>query len=314
MKKSFFLMFLVAAGLAFAAATPAAKMMTLVEARTGIGAAITDPGKVTATMKKLSPQDQVAYVAALNSAIAKYPGSAEERAALSLNINSAAVLGASKGNLKSVVAEVFATAAVEALPVIHSQFAEKFFNRAANSSTTYTDSQFVKISGEVMKAVNERVEAVDNSDARSGFAALMFLKASNTPTAPEMVDAVVAMLPKRAQTVAKTEWFPAATASEPTYEDMTAGSSEVDIPEETLIITIAGPQNQVALFGDLTGTFNDQVVGTITDVVFNPLQYAAAPQHGRDVDIPDFGNGEYVDQRKREEPGDEPGGYQWQRW
>lgn len=306
MKNLFLLTMLSVAGIVSAAAQPAATM-SLVDARKAIGAAITDPGKVTATMKQLSPADQVAYVAALNAAIAKYPGSSAERAAVSLNVNSAAVLGASKGNLKSVVAEVFATASVESLPVIHTQFAEKFFNRAANSSATYTDAQFVKIGGEVMKAVNERVETVDNGDARSGFAALMFLKASNNPTAPDMVDAIVETLPKKVQETAKNEWIPAATSSEPTYDDMTAGSNETDMPEETLVITIAGPQNSVALFGDLTGNFNDQVVGTITDVIFNPLQNATAPQGAgaKDADIPDIKHDEYIPQ--------EPGGYQWQR-
>lgn len=295
MKKMIFMSMLLGAGVAFSAVAPAAK--SLVDARSEIGAAITDPGKVTAMMKSLSPQDQVAYVAALNAAIAKYPGSSEERAAVSLNVNSAAVLGAAKGNLKSVVAEVFATASLESLPVIHSQFAEKFFNRSLNTATTYTDAQFIKIAGEVMKTVNARVETVDNGDLRSGFAALMFLKASNNPTAPDLVNSIAEMLPQRVQETAKNEWIPAATASEPSYEEMMAASSETDLPEETLVISISGAQNHVALLGDLTGTFNSDVIGTITDVINNPLRDAMAPQLTRD-----------------EVQFKEPAGYQWQRW
>lgn len=314
MKSIVSLMMVLLMGAAVAAPAQAVKPMSLIDARTGIGEAVTNPKKVKETMKRLSPADQIAYVAALNAAIAKLPGSAEERIATYLTVNSEAVQGAAKGNLKAVVAEVFATAGVEALPVIHTQFAEKFFNRAGNASQTYSDQTFIKISGEVMKTVNERTATVDNGDARSGFAALMFLKASNTPTAPEMVDAMVETLPPASREVAKSEWFPAATASEPNYDDITAGAAVDVAPVESMIITIAGPQNHVALFGDLTGSFDSEVVGTITDVIFNPIQYAQAPMANGigDAAIPDLEHGEYIsveeDKKRRE-----PGGYPWQR-
>jgi len=306
MKKMLGLLVLLVAAFAQAATvTTPAPTLSLVEARKGIGEAVTDPGKVRATMKQLSPADQVAYVAALNAAIAKLPGSESERTATYLNVNAAAVMGASKGNLKAVVAEVFATASVESLPVIHSEFATKFFNRAASATVTYTDAQFVKISGEVMKSVNERVGAVDNGDARSGFAALMFLRASNTPTAPDMVDAIVQMMPKEAQEKTKGEWFPAATSSEPDYTDMLAGSSYEGVVDNNIMITIPGPVNHAALFGDLTTTYDSVVAGTITDAIFNPVQNAQAPMGdaGKEGITPDIKKGEYID---------EPRGYQWQ--
>ena len=88
---------------------------SLVEARAKIGDAIKDPELLSAMMKDMSPTNQVQFVAEVNAAIAKMPGSSEEKTALALNANKAALKSAAPGNVANVLAEIYATAPVESL-------------------------------------------------------------------------------------------------------------------------------------------------------------------------------------------------------
>ena len=126
------------------------KAMTLADARGKIGDVIADPASITAVMKQLSAADQTAYLAEVNAAISKMPGSTDEKTQKFLDVDTAALKGAKEGNLTALVAEVFATVPPNSLTVINERFAQDLFNRKADPSKTYTDEQYTAISKSVL--------------------------------------------------------------------------------------------------------------------------------------------------------------------
>ena len=152
MTKIFAVLFSLAASALFAAEAT----ISLAEARGKIGEAVVNPAVMTSTMKMLPADSQKAFLADCNEAIGKMPGSAETKAAAYLTVNRAALKGAAKGNVLALLAEVFATVPPEALTVINERFAADLFNRAADPSVVYTDSQFTRIAESVMENVTSR--------------------------------------------------------------------------------------------------------------------------------------------------------------
>ena len=110
------------------------KTMSSADARGKIGDIISDPASMTSVMKQLAAADQASFLADVNAAISKMPGSPEEKTSKFVAVNSAALKGAQKGNLTTLVAEVFATVPPESLTAINEQFAAGMFNRAADPS------------------------------------------------------------------------------------------------------------------------------------------------------------------------------------
>ena len=252
MKKWFF----AAAAIMAVVALNAQESMSLADARAGIGDCIKTPAKMTETMSKLSAEDQKAFLAEVNEAIAAMPGSNESQAATFLNVNRAALKGTGKGNLAEVLAEVFATVPPEVLPVITDSFASDLFNRAADPSVTYSDIKYIHIASNAMARISERMADVDGGAARAGFAAVMFVKASNT-NPDGLVDALVSTLPADSRDAARNEWIPAATApgESQSYEPLLdAVGASGNTPNASVVIRIAGPQQLDAMLGDLHST------------------------------------------------------------
>lgn len=247
---------IVCLAMALLAGVTMAANLSMAEARKQIDSVIAEPTKMTEILKQLDPSSQVEFVSEVNAAISALPGSTEDKAATFLNVNSAALKGASKGNLAPVVAEIFATVPVEALPAISENFAASSFNRAADPATTYTDDRFKQIVEGVMSTVNKRMEKADNGDVRSAFAGLMMIRASNS-TSPEMVLSIVATLPESAREAASKEWFPAALAEgeAKSYEPMMAAADagEVFLLDRVIRIPSGAPQIDV-LLADLIGS------------------------------------------------------------
>lgn len=248
----------VVATMAFAQEGGEAKTLPLAEARATIGAAVKDPEALTATMKQLSPADQVAFVADVNAAIAEMPGSSEEKAAAALNANKAALKGAEPGNVANVLAEVFATAPVETLGVISESFASDLFNVDADPSTSYTAEQFTAIAEGVVKKIAERTASSDDSGVRSAFGMMMMVNASNDKV-PDLANTLAESLPADVREVAKNDWVPAATGEEKSYDQMIAYSSEAAAtpttttsePSIPLTLQLAGPQMLDAMLSDV---------------------------------------------------------------
>ena len=254
---------------------------SIVEARKQIVEAISNPAVMTSTVKGLSADDQRQYLADVVSAISKMPGSQEEAAASYLSVCRAALKGAKKGNLPAMIAEVFATVPPEYLPVISESLGVDMLNRAANSSETYTDERYLDIATNVMAVVNARVASEDAADVRSAFAALAFIRGSNSAS-DNIVSAMVESLPESARKAAADEWFPAALAEgeSKSYDSMLVAASADDVSPETMtvmLLRVAGPQNQDALLADLYGGNADPAAKSnekapITDAIYNPYE------------------------------------------
>lgn len=299
MKKLLVTMMLATAVVTVARAQTAAEKLaadktqiSLADARGKIDKAIESPVVMGELMKRLSAEDQVKFLADVNKAIGDMPASAEEKTAKFLNINHVALMAAQKGNTTALLAEVFATVAPDALPVISERFAIDLVNRAGNPNVTYTDDQFRKLATDVMEKINDRTEETDNGSVRSTFAILMFGRASNLTgdSLEKFQDALVDTLKHDdAKELAREEWIPAATGKdgrEQSYESLLASADAGRRPDFAKVLVIAGPQYLDSILADITGKNVDEMsfINTrspVLDAVENPL-IVAQPVLGAD--------------------------------
>ncbi len=295
-------------------AQEAGKKIPLAEARAQIGAAIKSPATLTAIMKSLDAADQPAFLADVNVAIAKSPDSEEGRVAAALNANRAALRGAAKGNLPTLLGEVFATATPEALTVINERFAKDVFNRT-NENRSYTDEQFTRIAEGAMAKIQERTAKADNAAVRNVFAILMFVRASNG-TPADLAEKLLAGLPEGSPVAkARKDWIPSAlgTGVAKTYEPM-LGYAEAGVePDVGVVFTIAGPQSLSAMLFDLGNALSDKDGNPIFPFSEAALQINDAAHIGRDVHLSRIPR--TLDERLPWNPShkrDESHGYQWQ--
>lgn len=237
--------------MAFAACAVFGQGLSLSDARAKVGDAIADPSVMAATTQQLSADDQVKFLADVNEAISKMPGSAETKAAAYLDANRAALKSAAKGNLSALLAEVFATVPPEALTVLNESLAADSFNRSANPSVTYTDEQYVDLAKKTLEVIAKRNAEADDGAVRTGFAILMFTRAANgSPVG--LADTLAAVLPEASQDVAKKEWFPAALAEgeDKSYDPM-LGESDALLPNEQVVLRLSHARSLATLLDDL---------------------------------------------------------------
>ena len=218
------------------------KTSSLAEARGAIGDAISSPAAMESAMKSLSAADQVAFVREVNQAISRRHASNEEKSAMFLKANSAALRAAKggKGDMKALLAEVYASASVLSLTAINEKFAEDLFNRAADSGKTYTDDQYTDIAVEALKAIVRRCDSADSSSVRDAFGLLMLVRASNG-TPDTLTDRLLQELPEEDRKVAQEEWIPAALGRDgrqKSYEPMLSAAEAEAEPNLEVIIKI----------------------------------------------------------------------------
>jgi hypothetical protein len=284
-----------------ASAQSASKTMPLAEARAGIDAVVGDSKRMQAVMPRLSADDQVAFLADVNAAIAKMPGSVESRTAASLNANSAALRGAAKGNTLRLLAEVYATATPEALTVINERFASDLFSRTANPARPFSDTEYLYIASNAFGQVAQRTKGLDDAAVRNAFAILMFVRASNGSPA-NLRDALLAQMPEKAtRELAAKEWLPAALAAKPDYSPMLAYANAGEQPNVLVAMRVAGPQILAAMLSDLQMGAVDPAGRTSTPLL--------------DRAVRNFGEAQvnYPDPEKLIGFGEEPRMYQWQK-
>jgi hypothetical protein len=283
---------------------------TLASARSKITRVIENPKEMTAVMQTLSPADQKTFLAEVVAAVASMPSDESDRTAKFVEIVNAGLAGSQKGNSLTLVAEVYATVPPNALAAVNESLASGLMNRATDGNVTYTDEQYIEISKKVMAAVNERVANEDNAGVRSGFAALMMIRGSNSES-PEIVSSVVESLPEAVQNDAKNEWIPAALGQggqEKTYDPMlavvdgdqgrpvnedavgTAAPQQQQAAQETsstlLSLRVASAQNLDTLLADIVGA-NTDPSASANDA--NPV--VDAVQNTTNSELP-LGNGE----------------------
>lgn len=246
----------------------AAQAISLAEARAQIAQCVTNPAKMTEVMKQIPSSDQTAFLAEVNAAIASKPGANEARAAAYLNANKAALLGAEKGNLQAMLAEVYATVPVEVLPVLNERLAEDLFNRNADPSKTYTDEQFVAIVSAATKSIGDRVASADDGAVRATFAICMFNAASGgTPT--DLAETLTGTLPESMRdTVSKN--LPDALQGK--YDAMLDSADAGDHPSTRVVMRLAGPQVLQALLSKVVegAPLVDSVIADIYDGIPEP--------------------------------------------
>ena len=212
-----------------------------------VGDCALDPNALKSTISQLSPADKTAFLAEVNAAIEKMPGSAESKAAKFLAANRAAVAGAGAEDRAAVLAEVFATVPPEALTVISEEFAKSEFARPA----TMTDDEYTNIVAQTMQKINQRTSSAESGAVRSTFAGLMFIGAAGTAS-DATAAAVIASMPSEAQGDA-TSWIADATGKNgaASYDSMLAASQSGDEPNPEVVLKIAPSQRVDSMLGDL---------------------------------------------------------------
>jgi len=269
--------------------------LSLADARGQIDKAIESPQVMTELMKQLSAEDQKRLLADVNKAISGLPASIEEKSAKFLNVNHAALKGAAKGNLSTLIAEVFATVPPEALTVINERFATDLFSRTADPNVTYTDEQFSEIALAVMEKVVERCAETDNGDPRSAFAIAMMMRASNGTPADLGEKLIGTLKSEEAREMARNEWIPAALGGEDrqqSYEPLLASADAGRRPDLAFVLVIAGPQYIDSMLTDIGGKNTDLIANArartpVIDAIENPLRHAVPIIGGDLADRPD---------------------------
>ena len=229
------------------------KTMSSADARGKIGDIISNPTSMTSVMKQLAAADQASFLADVNAAISKMPGSPEEKTSKFVEVNSAALKGAQKGNLTALVAEVFATVPPESLTAINEQFAAGMFNRAADPSKTYTDDEYKKTSLALLDKVQERNATADNAGVRNTFAILMLIRASNGTPADLRDTLVGALKNEETRTLAQNEWISPALGQgqEKTYDPMLGAADAGNQPDLSMVMIVPVKSAADALSADL---------------------------------------------------------------
>ena len=213
-----------------------------------VGECALDPVALKATISQLSSGDKTAFIAELNEAISKMPGSAEVKAAQFLTINRAAIRGVGASDRAAALAEVFATVPPESLVVINEEFAKSEFSRPSSMSA----ERFTRIVKSVMSKIVQRCASSESGSVRSCFAGLMFMRAAGD-AADATQAAVVAALPADVQLDARNTWIPAALGKEQaqSYDPMLAAAQAGEEPDHSTVISIYSPQIVESMLADL---------------------------------------------------------------
>ena len=229
------------------------KTMSSADAHGKISEIINNPSAMTSVMKQLAASDQATFLADVNAAIADMPGSPEEKTSKFLSVNTAALKGAQKGNLTTLVAEVFATVPPESLTAINESFASGMFNRKADPSKTYTDDQYVDISTNLLAKVQERNATADNAGVRNTFAILMLIRASNGSPADLRDTLVGSLKDEETRSLAQNEWISPALGQgqEKTYDPMLGAADAGSQPNLDMVLAVSLKTAGDALVADL---------------------------------------------------------------
>ena len=227
------------------------KTISSADARGKVDSIIANPASMTSVMKQLASADQASFLAYVNSAISKMPGSPEEKTSKFVAVNTAALKGAQKGNLTALVAEVFATVPPESLTAINEQFASGVLNRSADPSKTYSDDQYVDISTNLLAKVQDRNATADNAGVRNTFAILMLLRASNGTPADLRETLVGALRNEETRNLAQNEWISPALGQgqAKTYDPMLGAADAGNQPDLGMVLVV--PSIGDALTADL---------------------------------------------------------------
>lgn len=235
---------------ALLAAAVFAQEMSLADARSKIADVVGNTSGMGEIMKALSADNQAAYLAEVNAAIAASPASPDEKAVKFLAVNEAA-MKAQKGNLAALMAETYATVPPEALTVINERFAADLINRDADPANRMDDAKFTKVATDTMNTIQQRNAGNDNAGVRDTFAVLMFLRASNGSPA-DLRQTLVDNLPDaETRDLAENEWISPALKGD--YDPILGAADAGESPDIVLVLRQSGPNMMAAMLADLAG-------------------------------------------------------------
>lgn len=228
-----------------------------------VGECANNPSAMKSTIAQVPAADQAQFVAKVNEAIAKKPGSSESKAADFYAANKAAVSGAA--DKSAVLAEVYATVPVEYLTDINERFASELFSRNANPEKPVSDKQFVELSTNALAVVNKRCESAESAGVRQTFAALMFVRASGG--SPEgLVDTFVSQMTDPQAKESGSTWISEAMGAdgkEASYDNMLASANAGEEPDHSVVLQMTGPSEVIeALLSDLQASGNQSASGS----------------------------------------------------
>ena len=157
------------------ALTAASIAMSLPDAKAKIPEVVANPAKMAEIMGELTTTNQVQFLSAVNEAISQMPGSVDEKTALFLSVNEAALKAHGEGNLAALLGATFATVPPESLTVLNERFAETLFNRNADPANPMSASEYIAVAKDAMDTIADATSKTDDSAVRTTMAALMFI-------------------------------------------------------------------------------------------------------------------------------------------
>ena len=283
--------------------------LSLADASAKIADVVKNPESIAAIMKDLSKDDQVKFLGRVNSALSKTRESVETKTAKFIAITKAA-FKSSKGNLKELVAETYATVSPASLAVLNEYLAINLFRRNANPARPVSDERMKLLAVETMKVVQARNAGNNNSSVRDVFAILMFLRSAGA-TPSDLADTLISQLSDReARTLAREDWIPAAmgVGREKSYDPILAACDAVAVKNA---VNFFGPEIFTGtLLVDLDPTLGSDGEPVIvhTEQFLDPNKYALPSEGTAGLNrIPRTTN-----PNKPWYPGHEPGGYRGQ--
>lgn len=204
------------------------------------GAAQKDRGRFGTAFQDLAKEDQVEFVRAVNKSMEDYEASTPEKRLLTIYaVNRDAVRGAPDAERKAVIAEVFATAPFDALPMITDRFAEELFSRKA-AGFGENDDSFLEFTSATLMRIRNRLSTVPYEKlpgTRSAFAVICFLKASGGKP-EDLKTSLLFYVMTGTQEITRKEWIPAALGEDgkpPSYQPMLeAGYKGEEPPHQNL--------------------------------------------------------------------------------
>ena len=177
-----------------------------------VAGAATEKGAFGTAFQDLAKDDQVEFVRAVNESMRDYKASTPEKRLQTIYaVNRDAVRAAVPAERKAVIAEVFATAPMDALPMITDRFASEMFNRKAAGFSDKDDS-FTEFAAAMLMRVRARMGLLDVSQfpgARTTFAVIMVLKASEGKP-EDLRQSILFYVPTGSYEAATKVWIPAA--------------------------------------------------------------------------------------------------------
>lgn len=276
-----------------------------------VGAAEQDKGLLNSAFLELDKDDKVNLVRSMNKTFTKEKDEDETAEAKAKRIktvyalNRDAVRAAKDADKKLVIAEVFATAPMEALPAITDGFAKEVFTRKMLNLDEKDDS-FVEFASATLLRVNCRLRQISTArfpGARSAFAVISFLKASGGKP-EDLRDQLMFYVLTGSEVLARTKWVPAAMGDDgkpPSYQPIFEAGFVGEEPPHQNLHPMKSPELGNLLVGSELRVKNARDVSGPKPI---ETERGVIPRGA--IENPDS---PWYRRRRGDDPDDEPGNY-----